>query len=691
MRKRILSGSLTLLFLVILALGTVLPAYAVTAAEFEAVYQWNQAIFSTRSTDEEALKSFTEPQSTIPSDNEDIIELAVTITKNRSSEYSKAKAIHDWVSTNMWYDMDLAEKVAGGDGYSMYDYIGRKAAILDNLETKRGVCGHYAYLTVTLLRAAGIPAVLANGYADSGYDVSMKKYYDFIASNDMYSIHGWCEAFVDGRWIIIDTTWDSGNTYQNGKYSPQRTNYNDYFDVSIRTFSKDHVYVMAYDEFVRNVTVPDGADSVFPSAFASCKELINVTLPDSIVNIGEDSFSNCISLESITLPDSTESIGKLAFSACQALTHIDLPDALIKIDDHAFAYCENLIEISIPAGISKLNNNVFGHCSNLKRVFLPDTLETLGEFSLSFCWGMKVIHLPDSITRIEQCAFTHCHRLTAVVIPDNVVTLGNSAFSNCNGLAVVYLPESLKTISKDAFSQCSALESVIIPAGVTDIGANAFNRCPKLTIYGVAGSYAESYAKDNNLKFIAGSPLDTSASWARDGITDAIGKGFVRGAVQRDYSTVITRTEFCRMAIDWVEYATGKDIDAILAERGLTRDKDAFTDTSDPDILAAYALGITNGTGDNKFSPNSEFSREQAAAMIANTCKVIGAIADGLPESGFADLEKAAEWAVAGINFVRANGIMQGTGDDNFSPKTTFTREQSIITFNNIDYLALAG
>ena len=54
------------------------------------------------------------------------------------------------------------------------------------------------------------------------------------------------------------------------------------------------------------------------------------------------------------------------------------------------------------------------------------------------------------------------------------------------------------------------------------------------------------------------------------------------------------------------------------------------------------------------------------------------------PDSGFADLNTASGWAVKGINFVYANGIMQGTGNNNFSPRGAYTREQSIVTFNNI-------
>jgi hypothetical protein len=58
------------------------------------------------------------------------------------------------------------------------------------------------------------------------------------------------------------------------------------------------------------------------------------------------------------------------------------------------------------------------------------------------------------------------------------------------------------------------------------------------------------------------------------------------------------------MAVKWVEYTTGKYIDTVLSEKGLSRNTNAFTDTSDPDILAAFALGITNGTGGGEYEEN---------------------------------------------------------------------------------------
>jgi hypothetical protein len=189
---------------------------------------------------------------------------------------------------------------------------------------------------------------------------------------------------------------------------------------------------------------------------------------------------------------------------------------------------------------------------------------------------------------------------------------------------------------------------------------------------------------------------DTASSWAREGIAAAISKGFIPEELQNNYTAVITRVEFCRMAVKWVEYALGKNIDTVLAEQGKSRDANAFTDTNDTDILAAFALGITSGRGGGLFDPDGQFTREQAAVMIMNTCFAVLAV-DGrccwyapahptemsLP---FHDIDTAADWAHHGIGFVQEHGIMSGTGGNKFDPKALFTREQGIVTFNNIKY-----
>ena len=186
--------------------------------------------------------------------------------------------------------------------------------------------------------------------------------------------------------------------------------------------------------------------------------------------------------------------------------------------------------------------------------------------------------------------------------------------------------------------------------------------------------------------------LDSASEWARDTIDRAYGKGFIPVEIQGDYTNVITRLEFCRMAVKFVEYALGKDIHSILDEKGLSIDPSAFSDTDDEAILAAFALGITNGTvaptdtAPGLFTPGGNFSRQEAATMLMRVCRVLGMDVENPPPSDFADITEADGWAHGGINFVRANGIMGGTNTAMpvFSPKATYTRQESIATFDRI-------
>ena len=189
-------------------------------------------------------------------------------------------------------------------------------------------------------------------------------------------------------------------------------------------------------------------------------------------------------------------------------------------------------------------------------------------------------------------------------------------------------------------------------------------------------------------------PIDTADSWARDRINEAIAKGFVPPELQNDYKDVITRAEFCRLAVKWLEYVKGAGIGVLLEKEGLYIDYNTFSDTLDPDILAAYALGITNGEvapaagKPGVFNPGGGFTRQQAAVMTMNTCRAYGADVSNPPASDFADINQSASWARQGISFVRANGIMAGTTSVPpyiFNPNGKFTRQESIIVFNNIN------
>jgi len=177
--------------------------------------------------------------------------------------------------------------------------------------------------------------------------------------------------------------------------------------------------------------------------------------------------------------------------------------------------------------------------------------------------------------------------------------------------------------------------------------------------------------------------LESASGWARPEITSAYNKGFVPVDILNNYQNIITRAEFCRMAMKFIEYKTGKSIDSILNERGLSRDPNAFSDTDDPDLLAAAALGITLGVSVGVFAPNGEITRQQAATFLMRVNGLLGMDINDPPTAGYTDAYNIADWAENGVNFCYAAGIMQGSGGQ-FFPLNTYTRQESIATFDRI-------
>ena len=184
--------------------------------DYNKAYARNKELWDAQRTDSDAIE-----KNKIGTDDKDIIALAKKITASSKNDYSKMKAIHDWVATNIYYDYPAyrGEVTKTGDVVSPQS----PAVVLDR---KRAVCGGYAAATVALLRAVGIPAKTVSG----------------VVSTDSNVGHAWSQAWLSSekRWVIMDTTWDSGNKYDNGKYTKgsMRTKY---FDISLGELTKSHL------------------------------------------------------------------------------------------------------------------------------------------------------------------------------------------------------------------------------------------------------------------------------------------------------------------------------------------------------------------------------------------------------------------------------------------------------------------
>ena len=198
-------------------------------------YDHNMAVVNNKRTDEKALSYYRQPSSDIQSDNQEIIDLANSITAGITNDYDKAVAIHDWVCNNVYYDWDR---------YLSGNYIGMDTSALGTLHSKRSVCDGYANLTAALLRAAGVPAKKISGFALGVSSDYWPENYDPNKDTN----HAWNEFWANGRWVILDTTWDSDNAWRNGGIEKNTglRGYH-YFDINVGLLSADHV-IKDYNE-----------------------------------------------------------------------------------------------------------------------------------------------------------------------------------------------------------------------------------------------------------------------------------------------------------------------------------------------------------------------------------------------------------------------------------------------------------
>ena len=100
----------------------------------------------------------------------------------KAGTLKNTNGVYGYVVKNVKYDYDKAKTVKPG-----YDPV-----INETFKTNKGICYDYSALEAGMLRSLGVPTKLVKGYA-KGVD----------------GYHAWNEIFIDGKWVVVDSTFDA--------------------------------------------------------------------------------------------------------------------------------------------------------------------------------------------------------------------------------------------------------------------------------------------------------------------------------------------------------------------------------------------------------------------------------------------------------------------------------------------------
>ena len=224
-------------------------------------------------------------------------------------------------------------------------------------------------------------------------------------------------------------------------------------------------------------------------------------------------------------------------------------------------------------------------------------------------------------------------------------------------------------------------KEVVLPETFTENGVEYCN--DGTTIYGVSTTFCDGsvyinrhYVSGNEKNFVRyvyfTLTVDAEVSdWAREQVDSAAIKGLMPDCLGDDFTENITRAEFAALAVELYEAMSGETAPA--------PGESPFSDTNDPVIIQANALGIVGGMGDGTFAPDKLVTREQAALMLSRVYTKLGGEIPQVEGTTFADNGEISNWAMDAVAFMADQEIVNGVGGNKFDPQGNASIEQALI------------
>ena len=178
--------------------------------------------------------------------------IAAYINRNFNTESDKVRAAFYWTASNISYDIDNLASID-------FNVISEDK-IKNTIQTKKGVCIHYAEVFNDIVSKVGFKSYVISGYTKQNGKV------------DILS-HAWCAVKIDTVWWLFDPTWGAGYV-QNKKFFKKINNL--YYKVPPSQYIATHMpfdflwqflnYTVTNQDFIDGKTQPDKTQPNFDFA-----------------------------------------------------------------------------------------------------------------------------------------------------------------------------------------------------------------------------------------------------------------------------------------------------------------------------------------------------------------------------------------------------------------------------------------
>ncbi len=368
-------------------------------------------------------------------------------------------------------------------------------------------------------------------------------------------------------------------------------------------------------------------------AFANCHSLTQLVLPDTLKEIGQEAFYGGENILVINFNDGLRVIGDSAFSGCRSITEADLPDTVMSLGTRAFYNCTNLRHVELSTKMTAIVESTFQNCSALQSLTIPDAITSIGANAFNGCTALTTVTTNNFINSVGGAAFDGCDDLTLYGYDRSYMQAYAAAYDIP---FVVIGGDTVNSI--ESVTSAPGFDEGGKPCTVVTITMTNGD-VEKFYIYdgedGKDGQDGED-GEDGEIVIVPSFSDVSADSYYSDAVNWAVANGITTGTGNGEFSPddgcsraqVVT---FLWRAMGCPEPTGSSSFNDVPADSYYGK-------------AAQWALenGITTGVGGNSFGSNSTVTRAEVVTFLwraAGSPEVSG--------SGFADVDSSAYYADA--------------------------------------------